>query len=66
MTRFLTYRSEKVRAAYRADVPFGSPPLYDGKWKLIGIFEPGTDDVVRPAEAVRRLAQRDNHFGEKK
>jgi len=64
VTRYLTYRNQKVRAAYRADVPLGAPPPYEGKWKLVGFVDPDTNQSIAPATVVGRLSARDNHYGE--
>jgi len=55
----LTYQREGVRAIYRANVPLGAPPPYDGTWKLIGLTDPTNDQPLRPDAAVRRLSERD-------
>lgn len=59
VTRLLTYSDEHVRVAYRANVQVGSPPPYDGKWKIFGFLDPRTDAVITPAVAVERLSSRD-------
>lgn len=51
VTRFLTYKKEKVKVVYF----MGN----DGSWKFMSFIDPKTNKVVRPAEAVARLKDRD-------
>lgn len=58
VTRMLTYRKESVRVIYRADVPFGAPPPYEGKWKLVGFTDPQLNESISELSAIDRLKDR--------
>jgi hypothetical protein len=57
VTRQLIYIKENVRAVYVPGAPVGSPPPYRS-WKLMGFQDQRTNEVLRPAEVVRRLEGR--------
>jgi hypothetical protein len=57
VTKQLVYKKEHVRVVYVANVPVGTPPPY-ASWKLLGFQDERTNDVLRPAEVVHRLAGR--------
>jgi hypothetical protein len=56
VSRFLIYEAERVRAAYVPDGKAGDPPPY--KWKLVGFQDSQDNSVLKPAEAVERLKNR--------
>lgn len=58
--RMLTYSDEKVRAIYRADVPFGAArKSYAGTWRLVGFTDPVSDKKIGNTIAVERLKDRE-------
>jgi hypothetical protein len=57
-TRWLVYRAERVRVTYYPDVPEGTPPPYS-HWKLLGLQDEGTDEVLSWATVRLRLAKRE-------
>jgi hypothetical protein len=60
VTRWLTYRNERVRMVYYPDAKPGSPPPYKG-WKLMGALDLDQDQTLSPDEIVRRMAPRKRH-----
>jgi hypothetical protein len=60
VTRWLTYKKERVRMIYSADAPPGSPPPYKG-WKIMGALDGQHDQNLSPDEIARRMAPRKRH-----
>jgi hypothetical protein len=56
-SKWITYKKEHVRFVFIPTGGLGDPPPY--LWKLLGPTDPRTRDPLKPAVAVRRLAQRD-------
>jgi TM2 domain-containing membrane protein YozV len=55
VTRSLTYRKMRVRALFRADVPFGSNEPVHNRWKLIGFTDPVANVKIEESTALARL-----------
>ena len=57
VTRVLTYKKQRVRAAYiPSGVSIGDPPPYKD-WKLFGFQDPKTNAVLSPEEVARRMGK---------
>ena len=58
VTRMLTYKTDRVRAIFRADIPFASKERVAGRWKLVGYTDPTSNTKIAQDEAFLRLAKR--------
>lgn len=57
-TRVLTYNRARVRAMFRAELPFGSKASPAGRWKSIGYADPTSNTRLSESDAVSRLENR--------
>lgn len=52
VTRFLTYKKERVKVIYLLEK--------DDSWRFLSFTDPKTNQVIKPAEVVARMKNRDS------